>query len=161
MPSLLTSSLTALKCQMDPALLLSPPPAGTWPPRPHPRGTLRPRCPRPWSHCLGHRASTPFPLEVMGTKKYQISWESLEITQHVQLSPVWKCQRGSAMTIPSKIHGSGRGSGSQGWPELAEVGRTVVTSLAPAGPVLGRFIPFLTSFPKVSPWPTFPAFPFA
>lgn len=31
LPGLLTSSLTALKCQMDPALLLSPPPAGAWP----------------------------------------------------------------------------------------------------------------------------------
>lgn len=36
----------------------------------------------------------------------------------------------------------------------------MLLSLAPAGPVWGRFIPFLTSFPKVSRWPTFPAFPF-
>lgn len=44
------------------------------------------------------------------------------------------------------------GAGRAGW--------TVVPSLAPAGPLLGRFIPFLRRFPKVSPWLTLPAFPF-
>lgn len=109
---------------------------------------LRPRCPWPWSHRLHHGASG----SDGNTEIPNFPGKALKSHSAFSSAPYEKCQRGSAMTIPSKIHGSGRGLGSQGWPELAEVGWTVVLSLAPAGPVLGRFILFLTSFPKVSTW---------
>lgn len=40
------------------------------------------------AHGHGATALVTEPLEVMGTQKYQISWESFEISQRVQLSPV-------------------------------------------------------------------------
>lgn len=63
LPGLLTSSLTALKCQMDPALLLSP--HSCW--RVAPAG-----CSGHAAHGHGATASITEPLEVMGTQKYQI-----------------------------------------------------------------------------------------
>lgn len=63
----------------------------------------------------------------METQKYQISWESLQTTQHIQLSPS-EVPWGSAMTIPSEIQGSGQRTGVTGVTEVIGV-----TAMARAG----------------------------
>lgn len=65
------------------------------------------------------------------------------------------------MTIPEKSQIQGQDWGHSDGQSWQSLDGQCFPSLAPARPGLGRFTPFLTSFPEVSPWPTFPAFPFA
>lgn len=136
-----------------PCCFLCPVPQGGGSPRPHPRGSLRPPWPRiqPWS--LG-----PVPSGSDGnTQKCRISWESLQGTQPVQLSPEEKCPRGSAMTIPVKSRdrtgGTAMATAGSGWMDSGSEPGSCRTGS-------GEIYSFSRGSPKVSPWLTLPAFPF-